>query len=174
MALSNKFGTEGRRNMDADFIKRFREKVRQVERGLDWSQKNDIQCCGVTLAQCHALLEIGQRDEISIVELAGILGVDGSTLSRTIDHLVKSGLVNRFLNPQDRRYVSLTLTEQGRGAFHTIEDSFNRYVERIFELIAPEKHEQVMESLIILASALEQCSKKHRCCSSLTNDGKEG
>ncbi len=93
--------------VDTETIRLFREKVRQVQRELGWSQKNDIQCCGVTMAQCHALLEIGSRDEISIVELAGLLGVDTSTLSRTVDNMVKGGLVDRLLNPQDRRYVSL-------------------------------------------------------------------
>ena len=158
--------------MDAGFIGLFREKVRHMERELGWSQKADVQCCGVTMAQCHALLEIGCRDEVSIVELAGALGVDTSTLSRTIDAMVRSALVNRFLNPQDRRYVSLTLTEQGRAVFHTIETSFNAYVARVFEFIPEEKHAQVMESLILLTSALEQCGRTYPCCDDRADNGK--
>ena len=113
--------------MDTDTMRLFREKVRHMQRELGWSQKNDVQCCGVTMAQCHALLEIGSRDEISIVELAGILGVDTSTLSRTVDNMVKGGLVDRLLNPQDRRYVSLSLTERGKAAHRTIDVSFNAF-----------------------------------------------
>ncbi len=157
---------EARGSMDAEVIKRFRERVRQVEQQLGWSQRNDIQCCGVTMAQCHALLAIGERKEISIVELAGMLGVDTSNLSRTVDNMVKSGLLNRLFNPQDRRYVSLTLTDEGKKAFDTIEHLFNVYLTRVFEFIPEDKHLQIMESLDMVAGALEQCGKKYRCCGS--------
>lgn len=138
--------------------------MRRVERELGWSQRDDIQCCGVTMAQCHALLAICEREEISIVELAGTLGVDTANLSRTVDAMVRSGLVDRHPNPQDRRYVSLTLTDAGRKASETIEHLSNLYLSRVFEFIPREKHGQVMESLDLVASALERCSGKHGCC----------
>jgi DNA-binding MarR family transcriptional regulator len=150
--------------VDIETIRRYREKIRKVERGLGVSQRNDIQCCGVTMAQCHALLAIGERQEISIVELAGVLDVDTSNLSRTVDGLVKSGLLDRRLNPQDRRYVSLALTGAGKEAFGTIERLSNLYLDRVFEFIPEEKHAQIMESLDLVASALEKCGGKYGCC----------
>jgi DNA-binding MarR family transcriptional regulator len=115
------------------------------------------------MAQCHALVAIGEHKEISIVELAAVLGADTSTLSRTVDNMVKAGLVNRVLNPQDRRYVSLTLTAEGRKAFDTIENLSNAYLARVFEFIPGDKHEQVMESLDLIAAALGQCTREYRC-----------
>ncbi len=150
--------------MDIDTIRKFREKLRRVERELGWSQRNDIQCCGVTMAQCHTLIAMGGRDETSIVELAGILGVDTSTLSRNIDTMVKNGLINRALNPQDRRYVSLSLTEEGKRALDSIDHLAGSYVMRMFEFIPEEKQGQVMESLDLIAAALERCGEKYRCC----------
>jgi DNA-binding MarR family transcriptional regulator len=152
--------------MDLDVIKLFRERVRQVQQKLGWSQRNDIQCCGVTMAQCHALLAIGERDDVSIVDLAAVLDADTSNLSRTVDSMVRGGLLNRILNPQDRRRVSLTLTEGGKKAFDTVEGLFNDYLTRIFELIPEDKHGQIIESLDLLAGALERCDKKYRCCGS--------
>lgn len=152
--------------MDVEMIRLFRDRVRQVQQKLGWSQRNDIQCCGVTMAQCHALLAMGEVQEMSIVELASILDVDTSNLSRTVDNMVKAGLLNRVPNPQDRRYVSLTLTDVGKKASATIEHLFNAYLTRVFELIPEEKHRQIMESLDLVAGALEQCSKECQCCSS--------
>src|SRR5208283_6015784 len=116
--------------MDAEMIGLFRDRVRQMQQKLGWSQRNDIQCCGVTMAQCHALLAMGEVKEMSIVELAGILDVNTSNLSRTVDSMVKAGLLNRIPNPQDRRYVSLTLTDVGKKASTTIEHLFNTYLTR--------------------------------------------
>ena len=149
--------------MDGEIIRLFRERIRQVQQKLGWSQRNDIQCCGVTMAQCHALLAMGERKEMSIVEMAGILDVDTSNLSRTVDSLVKAGLFNRVLNSQDRRYVSLSLTDEGKKALDTIEHLFNAYLTRVFELIPEDKHRQIMESLELVAGALEQCSKECQC-----------
>ncbi len=157
--------------MEGENIKLFRERVRQIEQRMGLSQRNDIQCCGVTMAQCHALLALGDRKELSLVELAGMLGVDTSNLSRTVDSMVKAGLLNRLLNPQDRRYVSLTLTDEGKKAFHTIEHLFNAYLTRVFELIPEDKHFQIMESLDMLTRALEQCGKEYRCCG-FENEGR--
>ncbi len=159
--------------MDSETIKRFRERLRKVERELGWSQRNDIQCCGVTMAQCHALVAMGERDETSIVELAGVLGVDTSTLSRTVDNMVKSGLVNRFLNPQDRRYVSLTLTDKGKTALDAIGHLTDAYVTKLFEFIPEEKHLQVIDSLELMGSALEQYGREYGCCG-VDSNGKKG
>ncbi len=108
--------------MDLEMIRDFRETLRQLERQVGWQLKDDTECCGVTLAQCHIIVEIGNAGETSVIDLATILGLDTSTLSRHINGMVNVGLVNRILNPKDRRYVSITLTEQGQKIYQSIED----------------------------------------------------
>src|SRR5512133_88549 len=98
--------------MDVGTIRNFREKLRQLEREIGWQLKSDTECCGVTLAQCHILLEIGKSGEMSIVDLASTLGLDTSTLSRHVNGMVNIGLVDRVLNARDRRFVSISLTVQ--------------------------------------------------------------
>ena len=49
-------------------------------------QLKEESCCrGVTLAQCHTILEIEELGQATTVELSKRLGLDKSTLSRTID-----------------------------------------------------------------------------------------
>ena len=148
--------------MDAGDMQYFREKLRQLERRLGWVMKSDVQCCGISMAQCHALIEIGKKERISNVELAGILGLDTSTLSRTIDNMVKAGLVDRELNPEDRRYVALTLTQNGKTTYDFIEESNNTFINNLFARIPPEKHAQVIESFQLLVEAAQACSET--CC----------
>jgi len=59
----------------------FLEKLRQLEREIGWQLESDTECCGVTLTQCHIILEIGKTGESSVVDLATVLGLDTSTLS---------------------------------------------------------------------------------------------
>ena len=111
-----------------------RELIRIVVRHLGMLEKNDATCCGVSLAQCHAIVEIGRKEKVSLVDLAGTLGLDKSTMSRTTNNLVESALANRDLDLENRRYVNIQLTEKGQTVYKTIEESMDTYYEGIFKI----------------------------------------
>jgi len=158
--------------MDIETIRGFREKLRQLEREIGWQLKNDTECCGVTLVQCHIIVEIGNNMETSVVDLATTLGLDTSTLSRHINGMVNFGLVDRVLNPKDRRYVSITLTDQGRKVYRSIEDICNAKYTKLFELIPQEKHQQVLESFYLLVDAFITVGRQDglNCCEGVCGD----
>ncbi|MBE6069405.1 MAG: winged helix-turn-helix transcriptional regulator [Clostridium lundense] len=120
--------------------------------------KNQLQY--TTVSQCHAIVEIGRSSDISLNELAELLALDKSTMSRTINKLVDSGLAIRELHPKDRRYVSIKLTAEGVNIFRNIENSMNQYYQKIFSCIPEEKREQVLESLQLIINA----AKQNKCC----------
>ncbi len=155
--------------MELEEIRHFREIIRRLQRNLSWQSKSDAACCGITVAQCHVLMEIGKVNEISIVDLASILGLDKSTLSRTIDGMVETGLVERVPNPEDRRYLKLTLTEQGKNLYDSINCTFDQYYQDVFAAIPPDKHQQVTESLNLLARAIAEKSSSECCREELTS-----
>src|SRR5208337_1145786 len=93
-----------------DNLSRLRECVRLLARKLGLLEKSEASCCGVTLSQCHAIVEIGRADSISVIDLATMLGLDKSTMSRTINNLVEMDLVTREVVPDNRRLLSIGLT----------------------------------------------------------------
>ncbi|MDD3225248.1 MAG: MarR family transcriptional regulator [Clostridium sp.] len=137
-----------------------RELIRVLVRNLGILEKSDAGCCGVTIPQCHAIVEIGRANEISLNELAEILTLDKSTMSRTINKLVEDNLVIRKTHSEDRRYISIRLTEKGIGIFKTIEKSMNEYYQGIFMSISKDKREQILDSLQVLIEAVY----KNKCC----------
>ena len=56
-------------SMDISVIRKFRENIRHIERELS-IQINATCCEGVTLAQCHTLLEVYSHDSINLNELS--------------------------------------------------------------------------------------------------------
>jgi DNA-binding MarR family transcriptional regulator len=153
--------------MDLELIRNFREKLRRLEREIGWQLKADTECCGVTLAQCHIIIEVGNRGETSVVDLSSSLGLDTSTLSRHINGMVNVGLVDRVLNPKDRRYVSITLTPQGQKVYQSIEDICNTKYAKIFDLIPSDKHRQVLEGFNLLVDAIVEAGETggaFNCC----------
>ncbi|TYP53756.1 MarR family winged helix-turn-helix transcriptional regulator [Thermosediminibacter litoriperuensis] len=137
-----------------------RELIRMLVRNLGVLEKSEASCCGTTLSQCHAIVEIGRAGEISLNELAELLNLDNSTISRSVNNLVNQGLVSRETDPEDRRYVRIRLTEEGYGVYRAVESSMEDYFERIFTSIPEEKRGQVLESLQILIEAV----RKNKCC----------
>jgi DNA-binding MarR family transcriptional regulator len=100
--------------MDAKTIEEFRRHLRTIERGVEFNLKSQTACCGASLAQCHLIVELGEKGTSSLVDLAGKLKLDTSTLSRTADALVKSGTISREVDAANRRYIRLSLTAKGR------------------------------------------------------------
>lgn len=138
-----------------------RELIRQLERKLGVLKESQQSCCGcISMAQCHALVEIGRAETISLNDLADKLNLDSSTMSRTVNKLVANDLVKRDIDPADRRYVTISLTDSGESHFHSIESDRNAHFQQIYESIPATKQEQVLESLQILIDALSKNQEK--------------
>ncbi|NLK72767.1 MAG: MarR family transcriptional regulator [Clostridiales bacterium] len=140
--------------------KQLREAIRILERKLGILGDFQVSCCEVTMAQCHALVEIGRAGSISLNELAELLNLENSSMSRTVDKLVRKGMVKRDIDPSDRRYVTITLTESGNELFRNIEERMNSYFEKVYHSLPMDKREQVLESLGLLLGEIG----KSECC----------
>jgi DNA-binding MarR family transcriptional regulator len=114
--------------MEHTYLKKFREILRIFDRELFF--QNVSSCCGgVTLAQCHTLLEIENNEKITVTRLAGKLLLDKSTVSRTVESLVKSGYVDRIVPSENRRITSLNLTESGKNICNNIKWNNERFLQ---------------------------------------------
>ncbi len=111
------------------------------------------------MAQCHAILEIGGAGELNLKDLAARLGLDNSTLSRTVESLVKDGLVERTPSKDDRRATVIRLNQNGREARDRINSTWNQICRDMFRSIPREKHEQLIESVAILSDLLTGCCR---------------
>jgi DNA-binding MarR family transcriptional regulator len=140
-------------------IRRFRDRMRLLEREIAKAFLETTTCCGVTLSQCHTLLELERRKQTSLKTLTRDLDLDKSTLSRVIDGLVNIGLVSREINPEDRRFMNVALTPNGRQAADNLNRFSDTYYSEIFEHIPADKHEQITESFVLLAEAMRAVRK---------------
>ena len=148
-------------------IHEFRRNLRQIEREVDRQLKTETDCCGVTLAQCHALIELGESGPTTLVSLAQRLGLDASTLSRTVDQLVNLKLVKRETNPSNRRSISLSLTPQGRAKVSRLNEDCDKYYGNILATWPAEKRALLIDGIRLLAEFFlkrpgETCISLHK------------
>lgn len=74
-----------------------------------------------------------RKEECTATELARILPVDASRISRIVTILVDRGLLRRRRLPSDRRVVMLSLSEEGVELTSRILDSINQNDARLME-----------------------------------------
>lgn len=132
-----------------------REILQQLVRDFGLLQREGSECCGITVQQSHIIYELDKKPRISLIELAEKLSMDTGMLSRQINKLLELDYVSRTPDPNDRRYVVLSLTEKGKVKANEISDQMNQYIGQILGLIPTDKKDQVIESLQILLSAMK-------------------
>ena len=86
-----------------------------------------LEVIGLSIAEWRALSVMMRLDGCLMSELAEFTTVDRTTLTRTVDQLVKRGLVGRHASVSDRRQVMVALTAQGHACFKNAVDALKSY-----------------------------------------------
>ncbi len=129
--------------MDQKYIHHFREVIRIFDREL--SYQNNASCCnGISVSQCHTLLEIEKNSEISVSELANKLSLDKSTVSRTVEGLVNISLVDRVIPKENRRLALINLTNSGKQVCSTINYSNDGYIKAVLKDFTREEQKEFL------------------------------
>ena len=142
--------------MNTAVLEAFQEKLRLLDRTLGLNARSEATWCGVTLPQCHILMALGLDGQSNLKNLSEKLGLDKSTLSRTIDGLVAIGLVERAAGTRDRRSIQLQLSQQGREIFDCIKSGWTGFCRELLDVIPDKKHTVVLEGLSLLLDAVQK------------------
>ena len=85
---------------------------------------------GITQAIGYVLINIG-KEGTAVSQLAGLLGVKATSLSRMLNNMEESGLIYRETSTGDKRSVKVFLTELGYEKRHMAKGvviAFNEYL----------------------------------------------
>ena len=74
-----------------------------------------IRPAGVAIGQWAVLLVLWARDGMTQAELSRVVAIEPPTVVRTIDRMVRDGLVTRAPDPDDGRLSRIYLTERARS-----------------------------------------------------------
>jgi DNA-binding MarR family transcriptional regulator len=145
-------------------IRAFRRSLRSLEREIELAITAETECCGVSVAQCHLLLELDARGPSSICDLAAALALDQSTLSRTADSLVKAGLATRSEDPSNRRRQILELSSEGAKKARSINHDSDALYESLFAEPGSPDCKAAAETVAFLVRALRKTRTEKACC----------
>jgi DNA-binding MarR family transcriptional regulator len=101
------------------------------------------------------LLDIDEHGQVTMGQLASHLRLDQSTLSRTVDGLVRKKLVERLQDDLDRRVVLIKLTTEGDSLCQEIHSNNDQFSRGVFEKIPPNEREIVIRGFEMLVQAYQ-------------------
>jgi len=149
--------------MEKDYIRQLRDTIRVFKREILF--QNTASCCnGISLAQCHTLLEIEKKNEISVSELAENLSLDKSTVSRTIEGLVNIDMVDRIIPKENRRLALLTLTKNGEKVCNRINDNNDSFFEEVLKCFTQQEMNDLLRLFTKLTSGMVDSRAEIKQC----------
>jgi DNA-binding MarR family transcriptional regulator len=146
---------------DAD-ARRLLRGVRALVRRFSLSERADVQCCGMTVAQAATLDALAEVGPMRLGALGRRLGITPSTLTRNVDRLEAAGLVERGLEAEDGRASRVALTEAGARTAQRLSRQEEAFAESVLDALPPGRRGAILDAVTDLLTAVRQATEA--CC----------
>ena len=145
-----------------DDARRLRAVIATLVRRFSLSERADVSCCGLTVAQAAMLEALRGEGPVRLGPLARRLGITPSTLTRNLERLEKEGLVERAADAEDARASLTRLTRRGEAAARLVRAQEEAFASTILSRMAGERRGEVLTALEELVAAVRGATET--CC----------
>lgn len=102
---------------------------------------------GITPGQYGVLACLWKNDTLTPKEIATILRVENSTISGVLDRMQKRGLIDRVLNPDNRRSIRVKATKEGLALKKPVQKKIEELNEQVLRNFTPKERTQIISYL---------------------------
>lgn len=110
---------------------------------------------GFTPSQVSALASLDQRGPMRLGALARVECIAPPTLTKIVAHLESTGLVERSVDPDDRRSAVVSLTRAGRSALSRIRSERTAFLAERIALLSPAERAQLSDAIDLITRLAE-------------------
>ena len=128
--------------------------IRRIVRAAEFASRDLARTTGLTPSQLIVLQIVAREGEPGAGAIAGAARLSQATVTALLDKLEARGLVIRNRGSQDRRRVSVELTEEGRRALADMPDVLQDRFAARFENLADWEQASIISGLERVAALL--------------------
>lgn len=139
---------------DLSLVDHIRSASRQMVRELGFMQAT-LAATDYPPSAVHAILELGAQGSMAATQLAQVLGLEKSSVSRMVGKLVQAGEIRESSDGEDGRVKLLALTAKGRRTLAAIEAFGRQQVTAALDRLQPPQQQAVAQGLACYAQALQ-------------------
>jgi DNA-binding MarR family transcriptional regulator/N-acetylglutamate synthase-like GNAT family acetyltransferase len=139
---------------DPELVDRIRAASRQMVRELGFMQAT-LAATEYPPSAVHAILEIGAQRSLTSVQLAEVLCLEKSSVSRMVRKLIEAGELKESVSSDDARAKLLALTAKGRRTLSAIHAFGSKQVSTGLAQLSEAEQQVVGQGIAAYAQALE-------------------
>lgn len=106
----------------------------------------------ITPSQYAVLRCLWEKEDMTPKQISERLFLENSTISGVLDRMQKKGLVERLVNPEDRREIRVTVTEKGKELEQPIQEIIEEVNHTVLKGFSEEEIAFLKESLRKIAN----------------------
>jgi len=116
---------------------------------VEWHQRSIAGCTPSEIRLLFCIRKGAKSDtpEIKVSEISKLLHVTSPTITQLLNGLEANGLVERHMNPADRRAVGVMLTQKGEMVTQQAADAFSASIHGLIEYLGEEQSNQLADLL---------------------------
>lgn len=107
--------------MEKDLIKQLHSEWRGLVQAIGAKMKPVLQAHDLTKVDGIVMMTVRKKSARTKAELAQRLHFEPASLTRSLNRLVQRGLIHRYADPADKRFIRLALTVTGEKLTQTLE-----------------------------------------------------
>lgn len=139
-----------------DLFLQFIERYHRILLESDRKEKGTAGFPDITITQYFYLQAVQRHHNITLTELATVVGVSKPSATAVITRLISDGFIVRTQSPVDQRKFHLSLSKKGREVFVHKQRAYREFVTRL-EACTTEKEQKILEQAfrIMIESPLQ-------------------
>ena len=142
------------------------EHMRLVSHSLYQLGEQSLEAAGLSYARFRLLLsllmseELDGRLELNPSEISDRQGISRNTVSTLIRDLEAEGLIERRLDPHDRRRFNIRLTDNGRNLVREHAASHLRMIASCFAALSMEDQQELSDLLTSVGASIDEVRRQ--------------
>jgi DNA-binding MarR family transcriptional regulator len=129
--------------------------IRKVIRAIDLHSKQLNKLSGLTGPQLLIMQEIGRVKGVTASQIAKQINLSAATVTNILDRLENRGLIERVRNSEDKRRVSLFLTDNGRNSLIDAPQPLQEHFIQNFACLKDWEQSLILSSMQRIASMMD-------------------
>jgi DNA-binding MarR family transcriptional regulator len=116
----------------------------------------------LTMSQVKVLFALAALAPKSLKDLARAMQTSVAAASPVVDRLVQQGLVLRAEDPNDRRFVALSLTEDGRTLVSRLHQDSRLRTKNLLDVMTDDELALVADAMETMLAAAHRLHRAHK------------
>lgn len=129
--------------------------MRAAMKKIDKNLTALLEDLGVSIPQSFILLSLLEENGVTLKELGNRTLIDSSSMTVLVDKLEKDELVERQLDPQDRRAIRVLITRRGREIAEKITVIANDFNARLYQLLGEGNQKEYLMAVKNITQGLD-------------------